>query len=95
MRYKPNRLWFCGIGLFVGLVFGGAAAYGREKLNGKVYTEKEIKKLVPFEIMSEIPLIETPEEQVAHRRSSWLAAGAAVVIVGIILLGSAVTYLYG
>ncbi|MBZ5656150.1 MAG: hypothetical protein LAO56_12835 [Acidobacteriia bacterium] len=93
--YKPKRLQFCGIGLLVGLVFGGAAAYGREKLNGKVYTEKEIKKLVPFEIMSEIPLIETPEEQVAHRRNSWMAAGAAVVIVGVILLGSAITYLYG
>lgn len=93
--YKPKRLQFCGIGLIVGLVFGGAAAYGREKLNGKVYTEKEIKKLVPFEIMSEIPLIETPEEQVAHRRNTWMAGAAAVVIVGVILLGSAVTYLYG
>jgi polysaccharide biosynthesis transport protein len=93
--FKPKRLQFCGIGLIVGLLFGGAAAYGREKLNGKVYTEKEIKKLLPFEIMSEIPLIEIPEEQVAHRRNSWIAAAAAVVIVGAILLGSAVTYLYG
>lgn len=92
--YKPKRLQFCGIGLIVGLIFGGAAAYSREKLNGKVYTEKEIKKLLPFEIMSEIPLIETPEEQVAHRRNNWMAVGAAVVVVGAILLGSAITYLY-
>jgi polysaccharide chain length determinant protein (PEP-CTERM system associated) len=92
--YKPKRLQFCGIGLILGLIFGGAAAYSREKLNGKVYTEKEIKKLLPFEIMSEIPLIETPEEQVAHRRNNWMAVGAAVVVVGAILLGSAITYLY-
>ena len=72
-----------------------AAAFGREKMSGKVYTEREIKKLLPFEVMSEIPLIETPEEQVAHRRSSWVAAAAAVVIVGAILVGSAVTYLFG
>jgi polysaccharide chain length determinant protein (PEP-CTERM system associated) len=92
---QPKRLKMSGIGLIVGLVFGVAAAFGREKMSGKVYTEKEIKKLVPFEIMSEIPLIETPEEQLAHRRNSWMAAGAAVVIVGVILLGSAATYLYG
>ena len=93
--YKPNRLQMCGIGLIVGVVFGGAAAFGREKLSGKIYTEREIKKLAPFEVMSEIPVIETPEEQVAHRRRSWMAAGAAVVIMGAILLGSAITYLYG
>ena len=93
--YQPKRMRMCGVGLIVGLVFGAAAAFGREKMNGKVYSEKEIKKLLPFEVMSEIPLIETPEEQVAHRRRNWVAAGAAVVIVGAILLGSAVTYLYG
>ncbi len=93
--YKPNRLQLCGIGLIVGLVFGGAAAFGREKLSGMVYTEREIKKLLPFEVMSEIPLIETPEEQASHRRSSWVAGAAAAVIMGAILLGSAITYLYG
>jgi polysaccharide biosynthesis transport protein len=93
--YKPNRLRMCGIGLIVGLVFGGAAAFGREKMSGMVYTEREIKKLLPFEVLSEIPLIETPEERVSHRRSSWVAGTAAAVIMGVILLGSAITYLYG
>ena len=93
--YKPNRLQMCGIGLVVGLVFGAAAAFGREKMSGKVYSEREIRRLLPFEVMSEIPLIETPEEQVAHRRRSWGAAAAGVVIMGAILLGSAITYLYG
>jgi len=93
--YKPNRLLMCGIGLIVGLAFGVAAAYGREKMSGMIYTEREIKKLLPFEVLSEIPLIETPEEQALHRRSSWAAAAAGVVIMGAILLGSAITYLYG
>ena len=53
--YKPNRLRMCGIGLIVGLVFGVAAAFGREKMSGMIYTEREIKKLLPFEVMSEIP----------------------------------------
>jgi polysaccharide biosynthesis transport protein len=93
--YKPKRLQICGLGLIAGLFFGGAAAFGREKLSGKVYTEREFKKMLPFDVIAEIPPIETPAEQVLHRRSSWAAAAAAVVIIGAILLGSAVTYLFG
>jgi polysaccharide chain length determinant protein (PEP-CTERM system associated) len=93
--YKPNRLQLCGMGLMVGLVFGGGLAFAQEKLSGKLYSEREIKKLVPFEIIAEIPPIETLKEQSSHRRGAWLAAGAAVVVAGFILIGSAVTYLYG
>jgi succinoglycan biosynthesis transport protein ExoP len=93
--YKPNRLMLCGAGLAVGLVLGGGFAFGLEKLSGKVYSEREIKKLIPFTIIAEIPPIETPEEQLSRRHNAWIAAVAAVVVTGFILLGSAVTYLYG
>ncbi len=93
--YKPNRLMLCGAGLAIGLLFGGAFAFGQEKLSGKLYSEREIKKIVPFEVISEIPPIESPEEVVSIRKSAWVAGAAAVVIMGFILLGSAVTYLYG
>jgi polysaccharide biosynthesis transport protein len=93
--YKPNRLMLCGAGLAVGLVFGGGLAFGMEKLNGKIYSEREIKKLVPFDVIAEIPPIESLEEQISKRRGAWIAVAAAVVVVGFVLLGSAVTYLYG
>jgi succinoglycan biosynthesis transport protein ExoP len=93
--YKPNRLMLCGAGLAVGLFLGGGFAFGQEKLSGKLYSEREIKKLVPFEVIAEIPPIESLEEQSSHRRGTWIAGAVAVVIVGFILLGSAVTYLYG
>ena len=93
--YKPNRLLLCGVGLVVGVFFGGATAFAREKMSGKIYTERELKNLLPFEVVSEIPPIETPEDQEAHRRSSWVVAAAAVVIMGVILVGSTITYLYG
>ncbi|MGD0792482.1 MAG: XrtA system polysaccharide chain length determinant [Terriglobales bacterium] len=93
--YKPNRLMLCGAGLAVGLVLGGGFAFGQEKLSGKIYSEREIKKLVPYDVIAEIPQIESLEEQSSSRRSVWIAGAAAVVIVGFILLGSAVTYLYG
>jgi len=93
--YKPNRLMLCGAGLAVGLVLGGGFVFGQEKLSGKVYSEREIKKLIPFEVIAEIPPIETVQEQSSHRRGAWIAAAAAVIVIGFILLGSAVTYLYG
>jgi polysaccharide biosynthesis transport protein len=93
--YKPNRLQWCGLGLAVGIVLGGGFAFGQEKLSGKIYSEREIKKLLPFEVIAEIPPIESLAEQSSHRRGAWIAAAAAVVIMGFILLGSAVTYLYG
>jgi succinoglycan biosynthesis transport protein ExoP len=93
--YKPNRLILCGAGLAVGLVLGGGFAFGKEKLSGKIYTEREIKKVVTFDVIAEIPPIESPAEQSSNRRAAWIAAAAAAVIMGFILLGSAVTYLYG
>jgi polysaccharide chain length determinant protein (PEP-CTERM system associated) len=93
--YKPNRLLLCGVGLGVGLVLGAGFALGKEKLGGKLYSEREIKKIVPYDVIAEIPPIETPEEQSAHRRAAWAAGVAAVLMAGVILLGSAVTLLYG
>jgi polysaccharide biosynthesis transport protein len=93
--YKPNRLMLCGAGLAVGLVLGGGFAFGQEKLSGKLYSEGEIKRVAPFEVIAEIPPIESVEEELSHRRGAWIAGAAAVVVVGFILLGSAVTYLFG
>ena len=93
--YKPNRLQLCAVGLVLGLVLGGGAAIGREKLGGKIYTEREIKKLLPVEVVSEIPPIETPAEETARQRSNWMAAAAGAAIMGAIVVGSAITYLYG
>jgi polysaccharide biosynthesis transport protein len=93
--YKPNRLMLCGAGLGIGLVFGGGLAFGIEKLGGKIYSEREIKKWAPFDVIAEIPPIESLQEQISKRRVTWIASAVAVVIIGFILLGSAVTYLYG
>ena len=93
--YKPKRLQLCAIGLMAGLFMGGAAGLAREKLGGRMYTEREIKSVVPFEVMAEIPPIETPVEELARRRSNWMAAAAATMIMGSILLGTAFTYLHG
>jgi polysaccharide biosynthesis transport protein len=92
---KPNRLRLCGLGLIVGLMFGGAAAGAAEVIAGKVQTEREIKKIVPFDILVEIPTLPTPAEQAEARRSTLLAGAAAAAILVVIAVGSAITYLRG
>jgi len=92
---KPNRVMFCGVGLLAGLVLGGGIVAAREKLSGKVYSEREIKKLVPFEVIVEIPPIETPAEQRSNRVGTLAAAVVAIAMIGFIAISSAVTYLYG
>jgi hypothetical protein len=77
------------------LFLGVAASYAKEKLSGRLFTEREIKKLVPLGIIAEIPSIETPQEQAAHRRQGWIVGFAATALTGVILLGSAISYLYG
>jgi len=93
--YKPNRLQLCGVGLLLGIVLGGATTAGFEMLGGIVHTEREIKKLVPFEIFAEIPALETPSELAEARRGTLLAGAAAAVILCFILAGTAITYLHG
>ena len=93
--FKPNRLLLCGLGLVVGLIFGAASALGSEMIGGKIYTEREIKKLVRCEIIAEIPTLATVGEQALARRNNLLASAAAVVIGLCILAGSAITYLHG
>lgn len=93
--HKPNRLQLCALGLVVGLLLGGASAAGSEMIGGKVHTEREIKKIVPFEIFAEIPALETAAEQAAARRGNLLVGAAAVAILFCIMAGTAITYLHG
>ncbi len=93
--YKPKRLQLCGVGLLVGLIFGATASFAREKLSGKLFTEREIKKLVPYAVMAEIPTIETPHERAARQKENWIVVFASLLLCGAILGGSLMTYLYG
>ena len=93
--YKPNRLQLCAYGLIVGLMLGGITTVGSEMIGGKVYTQRQIKKLVPFEVIAEIPSLDTPGEQAAARRKTLVAAAAAVLIMTCILAGTAISYLRG
>ncbi len=92
---KPNRLMFCAAGLAAGFLLGGGLVVGREKLSGKVYSEREIKKLLPFEVIAEIPPIETTAEQRSNLLAAWAAGAVALAMAACIAAGLALTYLHG
>jgi polysaccharide chain length determinant protein (PEP-CTERM system associated) len=91
----PNRLKFCGIGLGVGLVLGVMVAGGFEMIDDRLYSEKEIKDLLPVAIISEIPEILNPSDQQASKRKMWLGWAMATLVFATILAGSAFSYLHG
>ena len=91
----PDRLKFCGIGVMVGLALGLGVAGAFEKLDDRVYSEAELKKLLPVAVISEIPVIADPANQTAERKRSWLGMVTAALVFAAILAGSAFSYLKG
>lgn len=93
--YSPNRMKMSGIGLLVGLALGVLLSAAVEFLDGRVYSEEELKKLIPLTIMCEIPNIQTAKEAGRKQRRLWLEYGLASFVLVSILAGTALSFLRG
>ncbi len=91
----PNRLKFCLIGLGVGITLGTIVAGASERLDDRLYSEKEIKKLLPVPIICEIPTIYESSDKRAPATIGWRGWMAAAVVLITIVAGSAFSYLRG
>jgi succinoglycan biosynthesis transport protein ExoP len=91
----PDRLKFCFIGLAFGWALGLAVAVAFEKTDDRVYSEEELKGLLPVAVLSEIPVINAVASERAEQKRTWLGWATAAVIFGVILAGSVVSYLVG
>jgi polysaccharide chain length determinant protein (PEP-CTERM system associated) len=92
---SPNRLKLCGIGLVVGVLLGAAVSAGAEVIDDRLFSEKELKEMVPVVVLSEIPNLATAEEKQREFRwivLGWVAAGFAFAVI---LAGSALSYFRG
>jgi polysaccharide biosynthesis transport protein len=91
----PNRLKFCGIGLGIGLALGVVVAGAFEMMDDRIYDEKELQKLLPITVISEIPALTVPSDERGERKRLWLGWATAAFVSGTILVGSALSYLRG
>jgi polysaccharide biosynthesis transport protein len=91
----PNHLKICGIGLALGLVFGVVVAGGFEMIDDRLYSDEEIKDLLPVAIISEIPEVVSLSDHQKSKRKMWLGWAIAVLVFATILAGSAFSYLRG
>jgi polysaccharide chain length determinant protein (PEP-CTERM system associated) len=91
----PNRLKFCGLGLGIGLALGAAVAGAFEFMDDRMYDEKALKKLLPAEVIAEIPAIVNVADQQSATLKVWLGWATAAVVFVTILAGSAISFLRG
>ena len=80
-----------GIGMALGLIVAGAF----EMMDDRMYSAKEITKLLPADVIGEIPAIENTADIRRATRKVWLGWATATVVVLTILAGSAFSYLRG
>ena len=91
----PNRLKFCGMGLAIGLALGVVVAGAFEMMDDRIYDEKDLQKLLPVAVISEIPTMALPSDEQNERRRMWLGWATAAFVSATILVGSALSYLRG
>lgn len=90
----PNRLKFCEIGLAAGLALALIFAGGFEFMDDRVYSEKEIKALLPIAVISEIPEIVNPADERNAKKRTAAGWAASVIVLGVILAGSIFSFLH-
>ena len=85
--YSPRKR----LGFALGIVVAGAF----EMTDDRLYSNKEIRKLLPAEVIGEIPAIVSSADAEIARRKLWQGWTTAGVVLVIILAGSAFSYLRG
>jgi polysaccharide chain length determinant protein (PEP-CTERM system associated) len=90
----PNRLKFCGMGIAVGMFLGALVVALMEFLDDRLHSDKEIKKLLPTAVISEVPEILTVADEQHIRRKVVLGWAVAALVFVTILAGSAFSYLH-
>jgi len=91
----PNRLKFCAIGLGAGLALALLVVGLLEAIDDRLYSAKEIRSLLPAEVIGEIPAIVNDEDSRQVKRKLWLGWAAAGLMFAVMLAGSAFSYWRG
>jgi succinoglycan biosynthesis transport protein ExoP len=90
----PNRLKMCAMGFGAGTVLGLLVVGMLEFLDDRLHSDKEIKKLLPATVISEVPEMLTAADESRGRRRIMLGWAMAALVLVSILAGSAFSYLH-
>lgn len=90
----PNRIKFCTLGIGFGLFLGVLVAGAFELMDDRMYSDKDIKNILPISVIAEIPDIVTPSDELSSKRRTVLGWSTAALVMLIILAGSAFNYLH-
>jgi hypothetical protein len=93
--YSPNRLKLLGIGLLVGTMVGVGVSGVAEMADDRIHGGKELKKLLPADVMVEIPALATVKEQEQEAQQARLRWAAVGVVFASVLVALAATFLRG
>jgi uncharacterized protein involved in exopolysaccharide biosynthesis len=90
----PNRLKMCGMGFAVGTILGALIVGILEFMDDRLHSDKQIKKLLRAEVISEVPEILTVKDKNRDARKIVIGWAAAALVLICILAGSAFSYLH-
>lgn len=93
--YSPNRLKLFAIGLGAGLALGLGLSLALEMMDDRIYTEKGIQKLMPADILVEIPILATVDEQKRDSRGITIRWTGVGVVCAVVLAAFVATYYRG
>jgi polysaccharide chain length determinant protein (PEP-CTERM system associated) len=93
--YSPNRLKLFGIGLAAGAFLGLVFSAGFELMDDRVHAEKQLKTLLPANIIAEIPDLPTVTEQLSAKRAVMFRFGSAGAVLALVLMALGFTYFRG
>lgn len=90
----PNRLKMCGMGFVAGTMLGALFVGILEFLDDRLHSDKEIKKMLPAAVISEVPEILTANDKNRGARRIVFGWAMAALVLICILAGSAFSYLH-
>src|SRR6185437_11218944 len=92
---SPKRLQLFGMGFAAGILVGIVCALAAEFFDHRIFSEAEFKRLVPAEVLVEIPPIPTPQEERKEKRDTWVRMAAAGAMAACMFVALAITLLHG